>query len=260
MQTITRGPYKPKKLKFTHTCESCNITYKSGDVRGRFCIECKKPKPCKCGCRKLVKTPGSYFAIGCTKRGKTYQEIHGKNDVNCGFKKGEDNIMSDPIMVKKLSESIKKSYTPELREVRRKHKLKQYDEGLVFGKPKYTNEKGEKFRSILELEFSQFLTDNNVDYEFEPKVIKLPNNKHGYLRKIPDFIIGNNIIEVTGVAYEKWLNQFKIKIKLLKQVVDNKIVILTYPDKVESLVDLIDERTFIIGMDNLQENLKIISN
>lgn len=85
--TQTKKSYRPKELKFEHTCESCKTVFKSADTKGRFCKECKEPRLCKCGCGKAVKTPGKLFFSGCKTRGKSYQEIYGTDTPPCGFKK-----------------------------------------------------------------------------------------------------------------------------------------------------------------------------
>jgi len=84
-----RENYKPKEKKFSHICDICNVEYKSADIKGRFCEECKKPKECKCGCKKLVKTPGKFYYPNCEKRGKTYLEIYKnkKNENNTDYNK-----------------------------------------------------------------------------------------------------------------------------------------------------------------------------
>lgn len=83
-----REPYAPKELKFNHTCEMCDATFKSADVKGRYCSTCKQPRECQCGCGKLVRTPGYTFARGCKTRGKSYEEIYNTPNPPNGFKKG----------------------------------------------------------------------------------------------------------------------------------------------------------------------------
>lgn len=81
-----RGPYNPKELKFECTCKYCDIEFKAADVKCYTCPDCKKPRPCKCGCGKIIKTPGHWLASGCNMRGKTYLEIYGTDNPKCGFK------------------------------------------------------------------------------------------------------------------------------------------------------------------------------
>ena len=83
-----KSKYKNKESKFVHICECCDNQYKSADIKGRFCIKCKEPRACKCGCSVMVKTPGRLFARGCQTRGKSYIDIYGTKKPNCGFKKG----------------------------------------------------------------------------------------------------------------------------------------------------------------------------
>ena len=83
-----RSAYQSKKINFQHTCDSCNKDYKSADVKGKYCPECKKPRACECGCGTIVKTPGRTFARGCKTRGKTYADIYHNPNPSNGFKKG----------------------------------------------------------------------------------------------------------------------------------------------------------------------------
>lgn len=83
-----KNTYKPKELKFEHICEGCQQQYLSADVRGRYCKTCKEPRECKCGCGKMVKTPGRYYYPNCIKRGKSYEEIYNTPTPKNGFKKG----------------------------------------------------------------------------------------------------------------------------------------------------------------------------
>lgn len=250
--------YKPKPVKFSHICKNCLKSYTSADIKGTYCIECKKPRQCKCGCLQIVKTPGKEYARGCRVRGKTYSEIYGTDSPSCGFKKGENNPMASPISKLKQSEAIKKSYTDELRRKRSQYKLNQLDQGLIYGKMRYENSKGEKFRSILELKVSDILAQNNISYEYEKAVFKLPNNSKGYKRKVVDFRINNVLLEVSGLAYTKWIEEFIEKINLLKLVTTSKIIILTYKDKVDTVKVLEDDRTFIFNLFDLEKNFHIL--
>lgn len=85
-----RGSYKPKALKFIHTCKFCNQEFKSADVKSIYCLSCKEPRECKCGCGKMVKTPGFEYYTNHSKAGKSYQEIYGTSTPNCGFMKGNN--------------------------------------------------------------------------------------------------------------------------------------------------------------------------
>lgn len=116
-----RNEYRPKPLKFQHTCEECSLNFASADIKGRFCKDCKAPRLCRCGCGKTVKTPGHWYRSGCRLRGKTYTEIYGNILPACGFKTGDQNIAKTIEIRRKISEGVSKSYTPVLLELRRKH-------------------------------------------------------------------------------------------------------------------------------------------
>jgi len=57
---------KPNKIKIKNTfgnclCKFCNISFSKTTSFQKICTECAVPRPCKCGCGGLVKTPGKYF-------------------------------------------------------------------------------------------------------------------------------------------------------------------------------------------------------
>lgn len=256
MEDLTKKR-KSKELKFKHNCKICKQDFMSADVRGVVCQECKKPKECACGCGKLSKSARGKYAVGCHSRGKTYLEIYGTDNPTNGFKKGALNPMADLDIVEKVRQGVLASYTPELREIRRQAKLEQLDSGFVYGKMLHINERGEKFRSQLEVDFANYLHSCNIPYEYEPKPIKLNENIYGYKRKVPDFKIGNILIEITGLAYNKWIEEFKIKIKLLREVTDQPLIIVTYPDKIHHIQEFENTKTIIIHTQEVQEKLPL---
>jgi len=115
---MKKGHRKPKKYEFT--CRLCGVTFNAADYKAKLCEKCRSPKLCKCGCGEYTKSKGALYKAGHYTRGKTYLEIYGSTEVSCGYQLGEKNIAKQKEIRKKLSESIKKSYTPELRELRRK--------------------------------------------------------------------------------------------------------------------------------------------
>jgi hypothetical protein len=166
-------------------------------------------------------------------KGKSYKEIYNEKIPTCGFQPGDNNVARRPEIREKISIGVKKSYTPELRQKRRNQVYKDFDSGKSFCRyqKKYKNSKGEMFRSSLEVHFSEFLIRNSFHYEYE-KVFKLINGK----RKIVDFVIDNLIlVEISGYAYKKWQEDFKTKMFLLRESINNPILILTYSDKTEQI-------------------------
>jgi hypothetical protein len=148
-----------------------------------------------------------------THKGKTYEEIYGTKTPKCGFKKGDLN--------------------PN------------------FTRDKYvgctlTNFSGKRFRSSYEVKFSNLLEFNNITYNYEHR-FKLCNGKV----KIVDFIINDKFVEVTGYAYDKWKQDFDIKIQLLHQSYpDKEIVIISTTDKVEELKQKHSNFAKILNLDN----------
>jgi hypothetical protein len=59
-----------KPFAFERTCKICNIQFTSKSSRSEICYECVKPKECKCGCGKTIKTPGKYFCFKYNKSTK----------------------------------------------------------------------------------------------------------------------------------------------------------------------------------------------
>jgi predicted nuclease of restriction endonuclease-like RecB superfamily len=139
----------------------------------------------------LVRQGRSGYISNHQKRGKTYKEIYGTSTPKNGFKKGKLNP----------------NYT----------------------RPNYIgcvlpNSRGERFRSSLEVNFSEFCIKNNIPYQYEVRT-HLCNGK----LKIVDFVLDNLIyVEITGFAHSKWQEEFINKMFLLRQSITNPILVLTY--------------------------------
>ena len=64
---ITPGKYfkhshdKKNKKKFLKNCIFCNNEFETTGFNGTICWECRKPRTCKCGCGKMVITPGYFY-------------------------------------------------------------------------------------------------------------------------------------------------------------------------------------------------------
>lgn len=131
-------------------------------------------------------------------KGKTYKEIHGDKPVACGFRKGDQN--------------------PN------------------FTRDKYigctiVNNSGKRFRSSYEAKFSNLLEEHNIPYDYEHHY-KLCNGKV----KIVDFVVNGKLVEITGYAYEKWKNDFDVKIQLLsKTYPELPLIIISTKDRTEEL-------------------------
>lgn len=134
------------------------------------------------------------YVQGHATKGKTYLEIYGTSTPACGFKTGLEN--------------------PNFTHLRQRK----------FGTFKYVNKIGEKYRSSLEVTFSEYCIDNEIPYISEV-ILNLVNGK----RKIVDFVLYDHIIvEITGFAYTQWREKFIGQIKVLRKSIDNPILILTY--------------------------------
>ena len=191
-------------------------------------------------------------------KGKTYKEIYGSSKPKCGFQEGHENVAKREEVKSKISIGVAQSYTEELREKRRQQVYKTQFYKSSYSK-KYENKIGEKFRSNLEVKFSELLINNSIKYEYE-KVVMLNNNK----RKVVDFVIdGNLFIEITGYAYSGWREDFIKKIKWLRESVKKEdfLLILTYKKNIEDLFFdniMVGENVFFGEIENEERILKSI--
>jgi hypothetical protein len=72
--------------------------------------------------------------------------------------------------------------------------------------------------------------------------------------KIVDFIIKEQLVEITGYAYEKWKQDFDTKINLLHTTYPNKkIVIISSSDKVQELKEKHSYYATVLNLDNEKE-------
>ena len=56
-----KNRHRPTKKKNKQTCTACGILHDCHSSKSKFCSECRKPKPCKCGCGQMVVYPGRYY-------------------------------------------------------------------------------------------------------------------------------------------------------------------------------------------------------
>lgn len=78
-----KNGHRPKKKNYERVCTACNITYQTESSKSKFCSECRKPKPCKCGCGQLVVYPGRYYKAS---HDKTKNSQHNCTCQFCGIK------------------------------------------------------------------------------------------------------------------------------------------------------------------------------
>ena len=240
-------------------CKICDNTYK-GWNRNIMCNDCKKLFPYGYNCflkkikkviigkdkrnnvvrlskwqfPKICKQCNNYFwckvvTDKCevcrikkkkgSNKGKTYLQIYGTKIPKCGFKKG----LLNPNF----------THRRQIIEHSPQNKMNKY---------------GEFYRSKLEVQFSEFLHEHNINFEYEYK-IKMNNNHYKYI----DFRVGNVLIEITGLAYKAWQEKFFNQIKVLRDTINNPIIIITYEEKYEMLMEHRDWNIF-------PEKLSIINN
>lgn len=207
-------------------CTKCEIKYFAKVHNSTICQSCRdeknKLKECQCGCGQLTKRK---WALGHGLRGRTYREIYGDKIPKCGFAKGD------------LNPNFTRS---------------------KFIGCKLENKIGERFRSSLEVQFSEFCIENDIPYKYEERV-KLIDGRV----KIVDFVLFNTIlVEITGFAYKGWQEIFIEKMKLLRQSTINPILILTYPKYIHtnSLIrKCLDIDVFVDSIESLETIIKKIN-
>jgi len=205
-----------------------------------------------CGC-EIVGEKRCFDCYNEWKTGKTHEEIFGDAAEDVGFQEGEDNIAKDEAVRKKISEGIKDSYDEGLRDVRRKAMKKRWQEGVISGKHDCVNENDEKLRSEFEVKFSNFLTQNNIEYIYE-KPVDIEHKT-----KIVDFYLPNynTFVEVSGYGWDEWKEKFNKDMKALRDAIDNPIILVTYEDKYDEIRNATFEQDmYRISEENLERLIK----
>lgn len=105
---------------------------------------------------------------------------------------------NNPFYGKHHSDEFKQRKSKEHRKWMREH-------GPVFPKPYYVEELGHSVRSKWEEEIGLLLKANGIPYGYETKTFKL-NDGTSYT---PDFIAGNNVIEVKGLLYDRQKKKYR---------------------------------------------------
>lgn len=99
-----------KKLNFTSVCVFCFVQFKCADVKGKICTDCKKPKLCKCGCGRLVKTAGKFYSPGHNPNTQSV-ESHKKQGEKI---KGENNPAKRRDVQEKISKGVKGNHPSKM--------------------------------------------------------------------------------------------------------------------------------------------------
>jgi len=149
---------------------------------------------------------------------------------------------------KKATDSLRKYYAehPEAKGYRRQLIYERERFFINSGRLKFPNSKGEMFRSSLEALFSEYLINRGVKYQYE-KRYKLIDGRV----KVVDFTLYNHIlVEVSGYAFDNWRKSFSSKMRVVRQTLNNPILILTYPENLEFI-----HEDFVIGFDVYFENI-----
>jgi len=253
MKQIYKSKIKNKKC----LCRYCDEYFLAAEPRASRCKKYKINKSlCECGNKKGYDTK-SCMKCSSTTRGMIQSDIVKKYPKwkNCGHKKGELNVSKNINIRKKIKIGLRKYYknNPQVLKEKSIHRT-NLNINTKFGKLKYENNVGEKFRSKLEASFSNILNDNNIKYDYEVP-IKMINDRY----KVVDFVVNDILIEVSGYAYESWRKDFNNKIKILRDSVDNQIIILTYSQNLNKLYDITSYDIYTGSIDNKKDIINKIN-
>ena len=228
-----------KCKNYSGECIICKNIFISKRKSSRICVNCKsKISECPICKRKLTNISllsHNGICYHCFRKDKNYEEFYNKprSEIKAGFAYGDKNVAKRSDIRKLISEGVKKSYDIELRKKRGICTRKNFLEGKYgyFNKPTFKNKNNELFRSNLEAQFSNFLIDNNIKYGYEVSRIELIDKSI----KIIDFTINDIYVEISGFAYKSWQDDFIKKINLLRNTVNNHILILSYKEHIDRL-------------------------
>jgi 6-pyruvoyltetrahydropterin/6-carboxytetrahydropterin synthase len=255
---VLRKPHtntkKPRKFRGKH-CTICGLPVISSNYQQRDCDSCRvaiqKPNLCKCGCGKIVRTPGYLYAAGHKNKGKSYSEIYGTSLPKCGFRKGEENAAKRPEVKRKISEKVTMSYTPELREKRSLEMIERIKSGKTkWGQFRVTYG-NERYRSKFELAVRMNFEKWGLQFDYKKNYEQLIHL--GKRRFLPDFtfypedVIGKGclnhndlppsghvvLVEVTGSTYSDWRKSFLDRLDYIfsHDLTDTyRVIIITWPD------------------------------
>lgn len=190
-----------KTLKFECICVRCNQTFKSGDVKTKWCPTCALPKQCACGCGQIVKSKRAEYAQGHKIKGKTYKEIYGTNTPTCGFKPGLDNPNYKFDVKQRATASFKEFYKQNPDKLSAKISKSIHSRSRI-------SKHNQRFRSSWEVDVFELLIRDNIKFEREVPILL-----HNGRIKIVDFVVNSCIfVEVTGLSFSISPDKFSNKI------------------------------------------------
>jgi 6-pyruvoyl-tetrahydropterin synthase len=142
---------------------------------------------------------------------------------------GDNNPAKRPEVKRKIAIAVTKSYinNPKLRKTRGKYLTKN-----TFGR-RFLDGKGNKLKSLIELEVAKHLQTLGLNYEYEPRMF------FGGHYVYPDFRISNVIIEVCGYIFnKKTLNHYLNKLRRFLVYTDYDVVFLVPQEYLHNFVSI----------------------
>jgi len=174
---------------------------------------------------------------------------------------GEDNPNKDPERRKKISETMKKVHREGLGEYGRRddewmmeNVIEKRDDGYLYegnsviddhliSEPETVEETGHTVRSSWEKKVDIMLHESDVEYGYEPRRFDIGGRKY-----MPDFVVGDNVIEVKGYVDGKAANKAEMFMEsypnLRYIVVGSEIpcdVHIPWEDREELISELMEE-------------------
>lgn len=244
---ITKKGWK-KRATLPRICKNCSCDFLAKDPKTKFCDTCKQSTHSCPKCRAEVKFGVRYCSNYCNQTDPNNVKVLEGRKKQGAKMLGSKNPNQRLDVRRKIRDGVTASYTPELRRKRGEAMRKRIKEkGYVGWSRRLSNSRGEKFRSKLEVNFSELMIRNGIDYQYEVPMLLMDGSY-----KIVDFVVNGVLIEISGFAYESWQNNFLKKMKVMRMTNDKQILVLTYPDKVDDLRRRIfrDQNLYVNSVDD----------
>lgn len=180
-------PYQEEREYCSREC-----AYKG--VRKRKTVNCKK-----CG-EEFEKIPsdGPYCSYGCAMEDRDQYEEDKWEVVECEYCNKEFEAYKNYNRKYCSNECMDKNRVGRELDKETKRKIAESSLETFKDNNKYIEELGHRVRSTWEEDVGWFLYENNIDYQYEPDYFDVGGSYY-----VPDFIVGDKVIEVKGYCKDK---------------------------------------------------------
>lgn len=157
--------------------------------------------------------------ISISHLGKSLSEYH-KYKIKIGMLNMD--IEKKKLISKKISKAnLGRKHTRE--SILKIIKSKENQNNIYRGNGGYRNDIGHYVRSTWEANYARILQYLNIDYEYEKEIYWLERKDGSEVAYIPDYFIGDLIIEIKGRWYDDAIKKFKL---FKEQYPDKKIIVI----------------------------------